>query len=57
MPEPPHRFRRPRPVYPDEMAGKPAEPSACGPLTITRLAKDDGRALIVYACKTDSDAK
>jgi hypothetical protein len=39
------------------MAGKPAEPSACGPLTITRLAKDDGRALIVYACKTDSDAK
>jgi hypothetical protein len=39
------------------MAGKPAEPSACGPLTITRLAKDDGRALIMYVRKTDSNPK
>lgn len=40
-----------------EMAGKPAETSACGPLTITRLVKDDGRALIMYARKTDSNSK
>jgi hypothetical protein len=35
------------------MAGKPAEPSICGPVTIIRLFKDDGRALIVYALMKD----
>jgi hypothetical protein len=39
------------------MAGKPAEPSTCGPVTITRLVKDDGRALLVYALKTDGRPK
>jgi hypothetical protein len=44
-------------VYPQAMAGKPAESSTCGPVTITRLVKDDGRALIMYALKTDGRPK
>jgi hypothetical protein len=46
-PKQPHGDRPPPPEH-DEATPEPASDERFGPLTITRVQKDDGRALILY---------